>query len=150
MIRTMTDLVVIEIADLVSATGLPQSTVARRLDVRPETLSRWLAGTQKVQHPTMLKKALQMITLESKGMITDALIGAVAPQEKQALSVKRKATRTASSGLLKLSRKSIRAALDNAMAFSGNPLSKEDRKIIEKALLEEGDSSTKRKRDKKS
>lgn len=146
----MTDSVIAEIADLVSATGLPQSAIARQLDVRPETLNRWLAGTQEVRHPTMLKKALQMITLESKGLVTGALIDSVSSQGDQALSVKRKVNRTVSSRPLQLSRKSIRAALDNAMAFTGKPLSEEDRENIERALLEESDSSTKRKSAKKS
>lgn len=51
---------------------------------------------------------------------------------------------------LKLSRKSIRVALDGARAFTGEPLSKEDRENIERALLEESDSSTRRKGAKKS
>lgn len=78
----MNDPTILEIADLIAATGLPQSAVARFLDVQPTTLNRWLAGTQKIQHPAMLRKALQMIVLENKGMISERLVDTVAPQSE--------------------------------------------------------------------
>lgn len=62
-----------ELNDLVKATGLTQAEVARRLDVKPETLNRWLKD-QDPSHPAMLLGALRLMVLEQKGIITLKLI----------------------------------------------------------------------------
>lgn len=63
----------------------------------------------------------------------------------------KRTTLTTSDKPLSLSRKSIQTALDSARTYSGEPLSQADRDSIEQALLEEsGNSSTRRKRAKKS
>lgn len=62
------------IVSLVEATGLTYTALAKQLDVDPLTLSRWVNGERPPNHPAMLKKALQLIVLEQKGVITDKLI----------------------------------------------------------------------------
>lgn len=62
------------LSSLIEATGLNYTALAKHLDVDPLTLSRWVNGERPPNHPAMLKKALQLIVLEQKGVITDKLI----------------------------------------------------------------------------
>lgn len=48
--------------------------LASLLDVDERTLMRWMTGARPPRHPAMLKKALQLIVLEQRGVITDRLI----------------------------------------------------------------------------
>lgn len=62
------------VASLIEAMGLTYTALAKHLDVDPLTLSRWVNGERPPNHPAMLKKALQLIVLEQRGVITDKLI----------------------------------------------------------------------------
>lgn len=62
------------LSSLIEATGLTYTALAKRLDIDPLTLSRWVNGERPPNHPAMIKKALQLIVLEQKGVITDKLI----------------------------------------------------------------------------
>lgn len=62
------------LADLAAATGLSYRALASLLDTDERSLSRWLSGERKPRHPAMLKKAMQLIVLEQRGMITERLI----------------------------------------------------------------------------
>lgn len=62
------------LASLAAATGLNNVQLAGLLDCDDQVLAYWLSGERKPRHPAMLKKALQLIVLEQKGVITDKLI----------------------------------------------------------------------------
>jgi transcriptional regulator with XRE-family HTH domain len=62
------------LSSLIEATGLTYTALAKQLDVDPLTLSRWANGERPPNHPGMLMKALQLIVLEQRGIITDKLI----------------------------------------------------------------------------
>lgn len=62
------------LASLAKATGLSNRALAEMLDADEITVWRWLSGERKPRHPAMLKRALQLIVLEQKGVITDKLI----------------------------------------------------------------------------
>lgn len=74
MTKTKHKQFVAELKRLIELTGLSQAEVARRLDVTPETLSRWLKGEQLPAHPAMLRFALQLLALQEQGVITQKLI----------------------------------------------------------------------------
>jgi DNA-binding transcriptional regulator YiaG len=59
---------------LAKATGLSNRALAEKLDADEITVWRWLSGERKPRHPAMLRRALQLIVLEQKGVITDKLI----------------------------------------------------------------------------
>ena len=61
------------LSSLIEATGLNYRALAAMLDVDPLTLSRWVNGERPPNHPAMLKKALQLIVLEQRGLITARL-----------------------------------------------------------------------------
>lgn len=63
-----------ELQKLAAATGLNFRALASLLDMDERSLSRWLSGERKPRHPAMLKKALQLVVLEQRGIITDKLI----------------------------------------------------------------------------
>lgn len=62
------------LASLAAATGLSNVQLAEKLDCDDQVLAYWLSGERKPRHPAMLKKALQLIVLEQKGVIADKLI----------------------------------------------------------------------------
>lgn len=62
------------LASLVEAAGLSYRALAQMLGVDEQTLSRWLKGERPPNHFPMLKKALQLIVLEQRGVITAKLI----------------------------------------------------------------------------
>lgn len=62
------------LGSLVAATGLSNRALAEKLDTDEQSLARWVAGERKPRHPAMLKKALQLIVLEQRGIITAKLI----------------------------------------------------------------------------
>lgn len=119
-----------EVVVTLSASVLPG--VAAKIKVTADEMERsksWLAGKLLVRGWRAFQK---------DGQLTDE-------------DPTQQAKRTASDKPLQLSQRSIRTALNQAMAFTGEPLSQTDRDIIEQALLEEsGNSSTRRKRAKKS
>ena len=43
------------------ALGLSQNRLAQRLDVSQSTLSRWEAGAMPIEHPAMLRLALERL-----------------------------------------------------------------------------------------
>lgn len=63
-----------ELQRLAAATGLNYRALASLLDTDERSLSRWLSGERKPRHPAMLKKALQLIVLEQRGILTAKLI----------------------------------------------------------------------------
>lgn len=63
-----------ELQALIDATGLSYPTLGSLLDANPKVVMAWYTGNRKPRHPAMLKKALQLIVLEQKGVITDKLI----------------------------------------------------------------------------
>lgn len=62
------------LSSLIEATGLTYTALAAKLDVDPLTLSRWINGERPPNHPAMLRRALQLIVLEQRGIITNKLI----------------------------------------------------------------------------
>lgn len=62
------------LSSLIEATGLTYTALAKQLDVDPLTLSRWVNGERPPNHPAMLKRALQLIVLEQRGVLTERLI----------------------------------------------------------------------------
>ena len=70
----MTQLDLAELQRLASLTGMSHKTLGSLLDVDERSLMRWLSGERKPRHPAMLKKALQMIILEQRGIVTAKLI----------------------------------------------------------------------------
>lgn len=63
-----------ELQRLLDILGLPLTQVAALLDVEKQTLARWLNGSRPMRHPAMVRKALQMIILEQRGIVTAKLI----------------------------------------------------------------------------
>lgn len=63
-----------ELQRLLDILGLPLTQVAALLDVEKQTLARWLNGSRPMRHPAMVRKALQMIVLEQRGIVTAKLI----------------------------------------------------------------------------
>lgn len=63
---------------LVSATGLSNRALGDILGADEITMWRWLNGERRPRHYGMLLKALQLIVLEQKGVITSKLIEASA------------------------------------------------------------------------
>jgi hypothetical protein len=63
-----------ELNALADATQHTYPALASLLDVDERTLMRWMTGVRPPRHPAMLKKALQLIVLEQRGVITDKLI----------------------------------------------------------------------------
>lgn len=63
-----------DIRALIDATGLSYATLASLLDANPKVVMAWYTGNRKPRHPAMLKKALQLVVLEQRGIITDKLI----------------------------------------------------------------------------
>lgn len=63
-----------ELQRLLETLGLPLTQVAALLDVEKQTLARWLSGSRPMRHPAMVRKALQMIILEQRGIVTAKLI----------------------------------------------------------------------------
>ncbi len=63
-----------ELKLLLDILGLPLVAVAALLDVEKQTLARWLNGSRPMRHPAMVRKALQMIILEQRGVVTAKLI----------------------------------------------------------------------------
>jgi hypothetical protein len=62
------------LSSLIEATGLNYTALGKQLDVDPLTLSRWANGERPPTHYAMVIKALQLIVLEERGVITDKLI----------------------------------------------------------------------------
>lgn len=62
------------IRTLIDATGLSYPALGSLLDANPKVVMAWYTGNRKPRHPAMLKKALQLIVLEQRGVITDKLI----------------------------------------------------------------------------
>ena len=62
------------LSSLAEATGLNNVQLAALLDCDDQVLAYWLSGERKPRHPAMLKKALQLIVLEQRGMLTQKLI----------------------------------------------------------------------------
>ena len=62
------------LSSLIEATGLTYTALAKQLDVDPLTLSRWANGERPPAHYAMVMKALQLIVLEQRGIITAKLI----------------------------------------------------------------------------
>ena len=63
-----------ELQQLIDILGLPLVAVAALLDVEKQTLARWLNGSRPMRHPAMVRKAIQMIILEQRGVVTAKLI----------------------------------------------------------------------------
>ena len=63
-----------ELQRLLDILGLPLTQVAALLDVEKQTLARWLNGSRPMRHPAMVRKALQMVILEQRGIVTAKLI----------------------------------------------------------------------------
>jgi len=63
-----------ELQKLIDILGLPHTQVAALLDVEKQTLARWLSGARPMRHPAMVRKALQMIILEHRGIVTARLV----------------------------------------------------------------------------
>ena len=63
-----------ELQNLPAATGLSYRALASLLDTDERSLSRWLSGERKPRHPAMLRRALQLIVLEQRGVITERMI----------------------------------------------------------------------------
>lgn len=63
-----------ELQCLAALTGMSHKTLGSLLDVDERSLMRWLTGTRKPRHPAMLKKALELIVLEQRGIVTAKLI----------------------------------------------------------------------------
>jgi DNA-binding transcriptional regulator YiaG len=70
------------LASLAEATGLNNVQLAEKLDCDDQVLAYWLSGERKPRHPAMLKRALQLIVLEQRGVVTAKLI-------EQAMEVKK-------------------------------------------------------------
>lgn len=62
------------LASLAEATGLNNVQLAALLDCDDQVLAYWLSGERKPRHPAMLRRALQLIVLEQRGIITSKLI----------------------------------------------------------------------------
>lgn len=63
-----------ELRTLIDATGLTYPVLAALLDANPKVVMAWRNGTRKPRHPAMLRRALQMIVLKQRGVITAKLI----------------------------------------------------------------------------
>jgi len=63
-----------EIRTLIDAAGLTYSVLASLLDANAKVVMAWYTGNRKPRHPAMLKKALQIIVLEQRGIITEKLL----------------------------------------------------------------------------
>ena len=63
-----------ELKQLITATGLSMLQLCEMLDTDYRSLLRWLSGERKPRHPAMLKKALQLVVLEQRGVITEKVI----------------------------------------------------------------------------
>ncbi len=74
MSKTLTKPELAALSSLIEATGLTYTALAKNLDVDPLTLSRWANGERPPNHPAMLRRALQLIVLEQRGVITAKLI----------------------------------------------------------------------------
>lgn len=72
--NTLTKSELSALASLAEASGLSNRALAEKLDADEITVWRWLSGERKPRHHAMLKKALQLIVLEQRGVITDKLI----------------------------------------------------------------------------
>lgn len=64
------------LSSLIEATGLNYTALGKQLDVDALTLSRWYNGERPPTHYGMVIKALQLIVLEQRGVITARLIEA--------------------------------------------------------------------------
>jgi DNA-binding transcriptional regulator YiaG len=64
----------IELRGLIDATGLTYSRLAEQLDANDKVVMAWYTGRRKPRHPAMLKRALQLIVLERRGVITEKLL----------------------------------------------------------------------------
>jgi len=69
-----------ELRALIDATGLTYPQLAERLDANAKVVMAWYAGSRKPRHPAMLKKTLQLILLEQRGVITAKLIDETTPR----------------------------------------------------------------------
>ena len=67
-----------ELQALIDATGLSYPTLGSLLDANPKVVMAWYTGNRKPRHPAMLRRALQLIVLEQRGIITAKLIDAAA------------------------------------------------------------------------
>lgn len=65
------------IPELIELTGLSQRQLAELLDIDHRSLSAIVNG-RKFRHPAMLRRSLQLIVLEQRGIVTDELIEASA------------------------------------------------------------------------
>lgn len=74
MPKSLTKSELAALSSLIEATGLNYTALAKQLDVDPLTLSRWVNGERPPNHPAMLKRALQLIVLEQRGVVTAKLI----------------------------------------------------------------------------
>lgn len=70
------------LSSLIEATGLTYTALAKQLDVDPLTLSRWHNGERPPTHYAMVIKALQLVALEQRGVITGKLIESVTQPPK--------------------------------------------------------------------
>ena len=70
----MTQSELAELQRLAALTGMSHKTLGSLLGVDERSLMRWLTGTRKPRHPAMLKKALELIILEQRGIVTAKLI----------------------------------------------------------------------------
>lgn len=70
----MTDAFLAELRTLIDATGLTYLQLASLLDANAKVVMSWYTGSRKPRHPAMLKRALQMVVLEQRGVISAKLI----------------------------------------------------------------------------
>ena len=72
--NTLTKPELAALASLAEATGLNNVQLAELLDCDDQVLAYWLSGERKPRHPAMLKRALRLVVLEQRGVITAKLI----------------------------------------------------------------------------
>lgn len=63
-----------ELRALIEATGLTYPALAALLDANPTVVMSWYTGRRQPRHPAMLRRALQLIVLEQRGIVTAKLI----------------------------------------------------------------------------
>lgn len=63
-----------ELRALVDATGLTYDRLGELLGAHPHTVMGWYSGRRPCPHAPAIKKALQLIVLEQRGVITAKLI----------------------------------------------------------------------------